>query len=131
MFGPEFVEALERSLSSQLPLGMWPKKHGSSGAPHEKFFSIDLLQDSEPVILARLDQQSPDQGGDAFFEAIARLLASTIAVEPSEEGETVVIPLGDLNPDRARLEKAFDLANSELRDVDKAITIRVAAKECM
>ena len=110
-------KALEakKSLSHLLPSSMWPKKRGSASS-HDKFFSSSSLGENDPVIVVRLDNDA--NGNESFRSFIARL-----GIETS--------PFHMHVPDKEKLQKVFDLAASELNDVDKAVTIRVASKECM
>ena len=114
-------------LSEFLPGSMWSKKHGT-GSPHEKFF-LPTGDEADQVIVACLDctEASSDEAHkllnierDAAFEReIDRLGIPTLSFT------------NDHVPDKARLQRAYDLSAGELNDVEKAVTIRVAAKDCL
>lgn len=92
---------------------MFMKKYGS-GVTHETFFAPS---ETDPVVLVSVSIV-PEENIDAITALVEKMGLKTSS-------------LSLVQPDVERIQKAFDLSEAELADVEKAVTMRVAAKDCL
>jgi hypothetical protein len=97
---------------------MWARKHGGN-VSQENYFSVAPLTADEYIVIARLDNNPSDNEFDRLLKTLVDDGCSTA-------------PFNLIVPDREKIRRGFDISTEEMNfDMEKAVALRIASKDCM